>query len=894
MLAKLQRFISRSILDLANAAGLTAVNMDYSTRVTKKGNDEIGLLVDAFNAMMDQIRQRDVKLTESRNRAELSAGKARELAKETKQINLKLEKEIAERKRIYNALRNSEIKLKDSHKQLEKRVEDRTAELRKTNTELRKAIDAADEAANVKSEFLANMSHEIRTPMNGVISAAELALSEEIPLKVEHYLKIIHSSGNALLGVINDILDFSKINAGNLVLTNQPFRLDAILQNAITIFSSVTAKKDIELLLDIKENTPMDIIGDPLKYQQILTNLLSNAVKFTDKDGMILIEINSENIRPDAVMLTCSVQDTGIGMHKEQRDILFQAFTQGDTSTTRRFGGTGLGLCISQQVVELMQGQIFVESEFGKGSKFTFTTLLELAPNQTARPLILPDNLKGLNVLIVDDSKESRSIMSSLIERFGFYPVSVASGVAAISLLKEYKEQGKVIDLAIIDMKMKGIDGVETAMAIRSDLSLEFPTILMTTAFTDFASPGADTPVIDGFIAKPVTASSLLNIIMDVFDQKTTSKSIPEPDVIVRHNEYKTFLNGLEILIVEDNRVNQEIAVEILKSVGINAHIAVDGVEAVKAVSEKTFDAVLMDIQMPNMDGYEATRKIRNEKGLSTLPIIAMTASVVLQNENRCMEAGMNGFVPKPIRQEKLFSTLLKFVRPELESEFSAMVLEKKQLLTVERPMASVNDVTDNTRPELDIHQAAKNLNLEMDVYKKILSRFFNHNIHTMDRLRTAVKQNQWKYLQSLAHGLKGSSGNIGADQVKEAIEKIELFCRNVKSDSPDKTQINLLLSDLEKHFTRLLSSINSIINTKRTLPVDETPSEEDISQALPAVSDLINALKTADPVAINESIDGLKQFKTGFSMQSIENKINEYDYDDAIATLTQLISQWT
>ncbi|MDA3896114.1 MAG: HAMP domain-containing protein [Desulfobacteraceae bacterium] len=265
MLTKLQRYITRPILDLANAAGLTAVNMDYSTRVTKKGNDEIGLLVDAFNAMMDQIKQRDIKLTESRKRAESSATKARELAKETKQINLKLEKEITERKRIYNALRNSEKELKNAYKQLEKRVDERTAELREANTELRKAIAAADEAANAKSEFLGNMSHEIRTPMNGVISAAELALSEEIPLKVEHYLKIIHSSGNALLSVINDILDFSKIDAGNLVLSSQPFRLDAILQNAITIFSSVTAKKDIELLLDIKANTPMDIIGDPLK-----------------------------------------------------------------------------------------------------------------------------------------------------------------------------------------------------------------------------------------------------------------------------------------------------------------------------------------------------------------------------------------------------------------------------------------------------------------------------------------------------------------------------------------------------------------------------------------------------------------------------------------------------
>jgi len=273
-----------------------------------------------------------------------------------------------------------------------------------------------------------------------------------------------------------------------------------------------------------------------------------------------------------------------------------------------------------------------------------------------------------------------------------------------------------------------------------------------------------------------------------------------------------------------------------------------------------------------------------------------MTASVLLQDEKRCIEAGMNGFVPKPVRQEKLFSSLLKFIRPELEPKFTEMCLKESTLFTVDTPVSLDNKFADTTYPELDIQQAAINLNLEMDVYKQILTRFFNNNIHTMDRLRTAVNQNQWKHLQSLAHGLKGSSGNIGADQVKEAIEKIEIFCRNSEADMPDKNQIDFLLGDFEKHFVRLLSSIKSITNInriKQTESADETPSEGDISRALPAVTDLINALKAADPIAIKEAIDCLKQFKTGFSMQSIENKINEYDYDDAIASLKQLTSQW-
>jgi len=661
-----------------------------------------------------------------------------------------------------------------------------------------------------------------------------------------------------------------------------------ILQNAITIFSSVIAEKDIELLLDIDPDTPMDVIGDPLKYQQVLTNLLSNAVKFTDDDGMILVKISSETINPDEILLTCSVQDTGIGMRKEQRDLLFQAFTQGDTSTTRKFGGTGLGLCISQQIVELMHGQIFVESEFNEGSTFTFTTILALPPNQKTSPLILPEKLKGLNVLIVDDSEESRKILSSLIKRFGFHPESVESGILAVKRLKEYREQGKNIDLAIIDMKMKGINGVETAMEIRGELNLTIPIILMTNAFNDFALLDSGSPVIDGLIAKPVTASTLFNSIMDVFEEKSVQKTMPESDMMARHRMFKELLSGLKILVAEDNRVNQELAVEILKSVGITAKIAGDGAEAVKAVSKENFDAVLMDIHMPNMDGYEATQKIRRKKDRQTLPIIAMTASVLTNDEQRCLEAGMNGFVPKPVRQEMLFSALIKHVRPELEFKLSEMNLNNKNLFRIDQPALSEDDLTDSSLPELDIVRAAGNLNLDIDVYKKILMRFFNNNIHTMDRLRTAVNQNQWKHLQSLVHSLKGSSGNIGADRIKKLCEKIEQFCAQAESDPSDKTEINLLISDFEKHFARLLALIKAEINLKNFVYESETSSEKETSAAMPVIEDLINSLKAADPFAIADALDRLKKHKTGFSLLPIENKINEYDYEEAIDALNR------
>ena len=892
MLTKLHRFISRPILDLAKAAGFTAASMDYSARVKKKGNDEIGLLVDAFNAMMDQIRQRDRELNASRNRAETSAAKARELAQETRQINLKLQTEINERKRIYNALRTSEKKLKEAYKELEKRVAERTAELREANAELRKAIQAADAAANAKSEFLANISHEIRTPMNGVISAAELALSEDVSLKVEQYLKIIHSSGNALLSIINDILDFSKIDAGNLILENQPFRLDEILQNAITLFSSVIAEKDIELLLDIRPETPMDVIGDPLKYQQVLTNLLSNAVKFTDTGGMILVEITGDSTGEREALLTCTVTDTGIGMKSDHREELFQAFTQGDTSSTRKFGGTGLGLCISHQIIEQMQGQIFVESEFGRGSKFTFTAKMGLSPTPRKSLLAIPERLKGLHVMVVDDSAPSRKILSAILERFGFYPETVDSGQAALEFLKECKERGKAMDLAIIDIKMQQMDGVETAVQIRNDARLSLPVILMTNAFNDFALPASENAVIDGLIAKPVTVSALFNAIMEIFEKKPNPETVPESDIVARHRLFRELLSGLKILVAEDNRVNQELAVEILKSVGISAKIAADGAEAVKMVAREKFDAVLMDIQMPNMNGYEATRKIRSHPEYASLPIIAMTASILTDDQEVCAKAGMNGYVAKPVRQEKLFSALVRHVRPELESRLSETKAIGEPSLTIEPKNSEPIDDRDTDPEELNIEKTAAELNMAPDVYRKILRTFFNTNIHTLDQVRTAVRLNQWKHLQSIAHGLKGTSGNIGADKVRSAAENIEQFCSQTESDPAGKTAVSALTDDLENHLTRLMAQIKKTGEIKNTSPPSLPLSEKDMSEARPAMETLITALNTADPFAITDALQGLKQNNPGISLFAIENKIYEYDYDEAIDLLMRHLDQ--
>lgn len=1001
MLTVLQRFISKPILNLAKAAWHTAVNMDYATRVAKKGNDEIGLLVDAFNTMMDQIKQRDMALIEAKNSAEASALKARDLARETSRVNLELQKEMAERKRMYNAMLHSEKKyrsifenaqegifragpqnrfidvnpsmaailgydspadmvaavtdigkqlfavdaerqqfflllqkndevshfecrlkrkdgreiwgslqaiafrnqvdkllyieglvediterkraeesLKEAYRQMEKQVEERTAALREANRELRSAIQAADDASRAKSEFLANMSHEIRTPMNGVISAAELALAEKMPNKVAYYLKIIHSSGNALLGIINDILDFSKIDAGKLSLDPHPFRLETVVNNVITLFAGAAAEKNIELLLDIRPETPMDLIGDALRFQQVLTNLLGNAVKFTEKGGLVLVTISAETAPENSVRLVCSVKDTGIGMTPEQRDLLFQAFTQGDTSTTRKFGGTGLGLCISQRLVELMGGEITVNSEFGTGSEFVFTAQMTQLLDQLRETLSLPENMRGLTILVVDDLAESRMILSSIIDRFGFSAISADSGPNAVSLLKTLQLERRRIDLAVIDMKMQGMNGWETAREIRDSLGLNVPVLLMTSALSDVALPDTAHQAVDGFIAKPVTASALLNAVMDVFGKRTAPADKARSHAIQRRNRYKSLLQGLNLLVVEDNRVNQEIALEILKSVDIEASIAPDGLEALRMLSEKSFDAVLMDIQMPNLDGYETTRRIREIPRFGSLPVIAMTASVMMSDEQQCIEAGMNGFIPKPIRQEQLFEALIRHLHPD------AMPLEPAEPASL-----SLSDAEAETTG-LEIQHAMDTLEIDEAAYRDILSLFADTNRHTLADMRAAAAQGRWETLGALAHSLKGACGNIGGEAVKKMTEQIERACRDTASGHPDPSVIEALLSDMETAMDRLLAAIRSMVPDREPEAAPPIAGAPDLEKLAPLLTDLLAALKQADPLTISETFDRLRPHGPHALIKPIETRIREYDYDEAREAIFQAASQ--
>jgi CheY-like chemotaxis protein len=570
-------------------------------------------------------------------------------------------------------------------------------------------------------------------------------------------------------------------------------------------------------------------------------------------------------------------------MTQEQRDLLFQAFTQGDTSTTRKFGGTGLGLCISQRLVDLMQGQITVTSEFGKGSEFIFTTRMLVSPDQTREPLILPESMKGLTVLVVDDCPESRDILAYIISNFDFSVLAADSGMAAMSMLKDSQKQRKKIDLVLIDMKMKGMTGWETALEIRNDLFLTMPIILMTSAISDIALPSAAQTVVDGFILKPITASMLLNTMMDVFGQRPVLKDKARSNAIVRRDRYKTLLEGLKILVVEDNRVNQEIACEILKSVGIDAHIAADGLEALDRLPKESFDAVLMDIQMPNMDGYEATRKIREMPQFKSLPIIAMTASVLMSDERHCLEAGMNGFVPKPIRQEKLFEALV------LHLHLEANPPEPESAAPEDKTKDKITDI--QQLPGLNFREAMENLEMDEDSYKKILSLFADTNHHTAEKIRSAARNCDWETLNALAHNLKGGCGNIGGIEVKETAEKIEGFCRKAASGQVDAAAINGLLTEMDTGLKRLLSSIDVMVPARKPVPL--VGNLQDMTEITPVLSDLLDALTKSDPLKISTYCDKLNQIAEPSFMMVIENKIREYEYEDARETILQTAEQW-